>query len=111
MDNHLDRTLRAISREFENKIDTTSRNYVEIDIGRRAGQLGFSDVKTQFSDVQAVIPLKEAQSGMKVRIDGRTFVNYGLLESGVAVPGYVLRKSKLAHSIFVPQDSMILNFA
>jgi hypothetical protein len=29
---------------------------------------------------------------MKVRIDGRTFVNYAQYDSGIVVPGYVAEK-------------------
>jgi len=110
MDQHLDQTLRAIGKDYENKIALTSRNYLEVDIGRRAAQLGFSDIEEKYSTVLAVIPLKDAEHGMKVRIDGRTFVDYGQLDSGIAVPGFVVRNSGLAHRSFIPNDSMILNF-
>lgn len=110
MKQHLDHTLHAIGKDYEAKIAVSSRNYLEVDIGRRAAQLGFSDVENQYSSVLALIPLKEAEHGMKVRIDGRTFVDYGQLDSGVAVPGFVVRKSGLSHRSFIPNDSMILNF-
>ena len=48
---------------------------------------------------------------MKVRIDGRTYVNYAQLESGVAVPGYVAKEAGLPYKNFEPNDSMIRNFA
>jgi hypothetical protein len=48
---------------------------------------------------------------MKVRIDGRTFVDYVRFDSGVAVPGYVARAANLPFSTYIPEDSMILNFA
>jgi hypothetical protein len=110
MDQRLDQTLRAIGKEYESKIAASSRNYLEVDIGRRAAQLGFSDIEEKYSAVLAVVPLKAAEHGMKVRIDGRTFVDYGQLDSGIAVPGYVVRKSSLAFRSFIPNDSMILNF-
>jgi hypothetical protein len=47
---------------------------------------------------------------MKVRIDGRTFVNYAQFESGVVVPDYVARDAGLSYKTFIPKDSMILNF-
>ena len=50
------------------------------------------------------------QGFMKVRIDGRTFVNYAQFGSGVAVPGYVAGDSRKPHKTFIPNDSMICNF-
>jgi hypothetical protein len=47
---------------------------------------------------------------MKVRIDGRTFVNYAEYESGVAVPGYLAKVTGQPYHTFVPLDSMICNF-
>jgi hypothetical protein len=64
----------------------------------------------QYRKVLAVVPVKQARRGMKVRIDGRTFVNYGQLPSGVAIPGYVIQRSSLSYKTFIPNDSMILNF-
>jgi hypothetical protein len=48
---------------------------------------------------------------MKVRIDGRTFVNYAQFESGIAVPNYVARQVDLPNRAYIAQDSMICNFA
>jgi hypothetical protein len=48
---------------------------------------------------------------MKVRIDGRTFVNYAQFESGVVVPGFVAKAAGLKYKTFIPLDSMILNFS
>jgi hypothetical protein len=47
---------------------------------------------------------------MKVRIDGRTFVNYAEYPSGVVVPGYVAKEAGRNFKTFVPNDSMICNF-
>lgn len=110
MNDHLDETLNTISSEYAFKISRSSRHYVEVDIGEKAQNLGFTDIGMKYRKVLAVVPLKEAEKGMKVRIDGRTFVNYGQLESGVAVPGYVVKRSKLPYKTFVPNESMILNF-
>jgi len=111
MQNQLDQTLGAIGKDFENQIETSSRFYVEVDIGRRAGKLGFSDTAKKYRTVLAVVPLKQALNGMKVRIDGRTFVNYGQLDSGVVVPARVAKESRLPHRLYEPRGSMILNFA
>lgn len=110
MDKHLDETLRAISNDYVNKISQASRFYVEVDIGKRGQRLGFPDVKKRYDKVLAVVPLKKAERGMKVRIDGRTFVNYGQLSSGVAIPGHVVKRSSLSYKPYRANDSMILNF-
>jgi hypothetical protein len=47
---------------------------------------------------------------MRVRVDGRTFVNYAQFESGVVVPGYVAQKARLPFQPYTANDSMILNF-
>jgi hypothetical protein len=111
MDDRLDKTLGAISRYYGNQIAKTSRFYMEVDIGRHAGELGYTDLEQKYRAVQAVIPLKRARRGMKVRIDGRTFVNYGQLESGVVVPGHVIKNSSLSYRDYLPKGSMVLNFA
>ena len=110
MRDSLDKTLATIGEQYANQISTSSRHYLEVDIGRQAQHLGFADVGEKYRKVLAVVPLKKAQEGMKVRIDGRTFVNYGQLASGIAVPHYVVQKSKLSYRSYVPNDSMILNF-
>jgi len=38
--------------------------------------MGYFDLQQKFPDVYAIVPLKHPIKGMKVRIDGRTFVNY-----------------------------------
>lgn len=111
MANHLDKTLTSIGSEYIDKIDEGSRFYLEVDIGAQGEKLGYEDIGRRFRRVLAVVPIKQAQGGMKVRIDGRTFVNYGQLESGVAIPGYVLEKSNLSFRQYMAQDSMILNFS
>jgi hypothetical protein len=59
--------------------------------------------------VQAVVPLKQPVEGMKVRIDGRTFVDYAEFDSGVVVPGYEARETTLPRRPWTANDSMILN--
>jgi hypothetical protein len=108
---NLSEVLKQIGEEFKNEILPGSRFYREVDIGRKAGHLGFADLKGIYADVYAVILLKQPVDGMKVRIDGRTFVNYAQFESGVVVPGYVAEDAGLPYKPFVPSDSMILNFA
>ena len=106
----IDEILLNIGEEFKDDIAQTGRNYLEVDIGRKADQLGQPDAAKKFRNIFAVVPLKKPAGGMKVRIDGRTFVDYAQFESGVVVPGYVAREAGLSYKTFLPLDSMILNF-
>ncbi|MGD9369346.1 MAG: hypothetical protein PVH87_26795 [Desulfobacteraceae bacterium] len=110
MNDHLDKTLQAIEKTYADHISSGGRNYIEVDIGATAGKLGFKDMEQKYRKVFAVVPVKQARKALKVRIDGRTFVNYGKLPSGVAIPGYVIQRSNLSYKTFLPNDSMILNF-
>ena len=110
MMNQLDLVLKHIGDEFHADILKDARNYREVDIGKRSELLGFSDLKETYKSINAVVPIKEPIEGMKVLVDGRTFVNYRQFDSGIAVPGYVAEVSGLPHQPFVPNDSMILNF-
>lgn len=106
----IDDIILKIGEEFRNDIEEDARNYLEVDIGRKAEQLGRPEIGKKFRNVYAVVPLKKPVDGMKVRIDGRTFVDYAQFESGVAVPGYVAKEAGLTYKTFIPLDSMILNF-
>ena len=110
MSNNLDLTLKAIEDSYASKIEGSSRFYVEVDIGAQAEEMGFPDVAKRYRKVLAIVPLREAERGMKVRIDGRTFIDYGQLASGVAIPGRAVRHSRRNYKTFIPNDSMILNF-
>jgi hypothetical protein len=111
MNPELDNVLKQIGADYKDDILENSRFYREVSIGRKAEQLGYSGLKGRYDDVYAIVPLKRPAAGMTVRIDGRTFVNYAQFESGVVVPGYVAKASGLPYRAFVPNDSMILNFA
>ena len=106
----IDDIITKISEEYRDAMEGGARHYLEVDIGRKAEQLGRPEVGEKFRNVYAVVPLKKPAKGMKVRIDGRTFVDYAQFESGIAVPGYVAREANLTYKSFVPLDSMILNF-
>jgi hypothetical protein len=103
--------IARIGEDFKNEILPDSRFYREVSIGERAERLGLTGLSGRYRRVFAIVPLKESAEGMKVRIDGRTFVDYAQFESGVVVPGYVAEVAGLPHKPFVPNDSMILNFA
>lgn len=107
----LDDVIENIRSTYSDSIMDGSRFYVEVSIGQQAEALGHHDISRKYKDAYAVVPLKGAVPGMKVRIDGRTFVNYAQFDSGIAVPGYVTRDTGLPYRTFIPNDSMILNCA
>jgi hypothetical protein len=106
----LNEVLDIIGEEFKGKIQKGSRHYLEVSIGKQAEKLGHADLKEKYKNTYAIVPLKTPQKGMKVRIDGRTFVNYAEHASGIAVPGYLAREAGRSFKAFVPNDSMICNF-
>jgi hypothetical protein len=110
MNKELNTVLNTIGDEYKEKIQKGSRHYLEVSIGRQAEKLGHTDLKNKYENTYAIIPLKAPQKGMKVRIDGRTFVNYAEHTSGIAVPGYLAREIGHSFSTFIPNDSMICNF-
>jgi hypothetical protein len=110
MNDHLTDVLNRISDEYRNDIQRDSIHYREIDLGEKAGRLGYDELKGRFENVYAILPLKEPAAGMKVLIDGRTFVDYAQFESGVVVPGYVARAAGVPFAPYAAGESMILNF-
>jgi len=111
MKNHISEILKKIEADHADHISGGARNYKEVDLAKTAGQLGLEDAVECFRNRKAIVPLKRPLAGMKVRIDGRTFVNYVQFESGVAVPGDVGATSKLPHKAYTAWDSMVLNFS
>ncbi len=109
MDNRLAAVIENLTAEYGDRIRPDSRIYMEVNIGKRAESMGFTDVGDKYRRVVAIIPLKHPVSGMKVRIDGRTFVNYAQCDSGVVVPVYIAEKAGLPYKVFIANDSMILN--
>lgn len=108
-DSELDKVLTKLNDEYKELILKGARNYLEVNIGAAAEKYGFSNLKGKYDNVFAIVPLKRPVDGMKVRIDGRTFVNYAQVKSGIAVPGYISKDMGLPYKPFVPNDSMILN--
>ena len=111
MTNKLSAVLTKIGDEYKERVQDDSRYYVEVSIARKAAELGFAEIEAQFRDVYAIVPLKNPMGGMKVRIDGRTFINYAQFESGVVVPHYVASQVDLPQKAYVAKDSMVCNFA
>jgi hypothetical protein len=110
MKTDLGKVIEQISEVFKTDIFATSRAYMEVSIAEQAERLCLTELKGRYRDVYAIVPLKHPTDGMKVRIDGRTFVNYAQFESGVVVPAYMAEEAGLPHTPFMPHDSMILNF-
>jgi hypothetical protein len=110
MNQKIDELLEHVEKSHSAKIQRGSRHYLEVNIADLALKLGFKEIGETYKTACAIIPLKEPQPGMKVRIDGRTFVNYAEYDSGMAVPGYLAKDSSRKFRTFVPNDSMICNF-
>lgn len=111
MDNRLVNILNVIGEKYKSKIQKGSRHYLEVNVGKHAERLGHRDLKEKYKHTYAIIPLSTPQKGMKVRIDGRTFINYAEHTSGFAIPGYLAREAGFSFKKFMPRDSMICNFS
>ena len=111
MTDRLSEVLTKIGEDYKDNISDNSRHYLEISIARTAAELGLTEVKERYSDDYAIVPLKHPVEGMKVRIDGRTFINYAQFNSGVVVPHHVAKQVNLSQRAYVAKDSMICNFA
>lgn len=110
MDENFDSVLLNIGKSYESEILPDSRYYFEVDIGKHGQKLGLPDVCEKYKSINAIVPVKKPTGAMRVRIDGRTFVNYVQFETGVAVPAYVAENSGRSRRDYIPQDSMILGF-
>ena len=110
MSNKLNEVLSKIGECYKDAISKNSRFYIEVNLGKQAEALGLGDIQSPYKNVDALVPLRRPMNGMKVRIDGRTFVNYAQFESGVVAPNYVAKNAGLSYETFIPNDSMILNF-
>jgi hypothetical protein len=110
MDHRIDELLKHVEETYGDKIQRGARHYIEVNLAEQARKLGFADLGEKYKNAWAIIPLKTPQQGMKVRIDGRTFVNYAEYDSGMAVPVYLANASGRKFRNFVPNDSMICNF-
>ncbi len=111
MKNNLSAVLAKIGDDYKEHIQDDSRYYVEVSIARKAAELGLPEIEKGYRNVYAIVPLKAPVNGMKVRVDGRNFVNYAQFESGVVVPHYVARQVDLPYRKYAAKDSMVCNFA
>ena len=76
MNARLKTVLTQMGEDYKELIDNGSRYYMEVNIARKAAEMGMYDIGELYREAYAIIPLKSPLPGMKVRIDGRTFVNY-----------------------------------
>jgi hypothetical protein len=111
MNHTLSNIINHIRDRYRDSILATGQHYLEVNIGREAERMGVNDLPEQIRSADVVVPLKEPVSGMKVMIDGRTFVDYARFDSGLAAPGYVARAAGLPFTTYVAPNSMVLNFA
>jgi hypothetical protein len=106
----LKQLMKHMELEYGGKIQRGARNYLEVNLAEKARKLGYGEIGEKYKTACAIVPLNAPQHGMKVRIDGRTFVNYAEYDSGIAVPGFIAKALGGNYRTFVPNDSMICNF-
>ena len=111
MTQQLNDVLTGIVADHKENIDPDSRFYIDVNIAKKADELGFPEAKSRFKNAHVIVPLKHPVAGMKVRIDGRTFKNYVQFESGIVVPNYIARQVNLSYKAYTAKDSMIYNLA
>lgn len=109
MNKELSTLLTYIAKRYESLIAADGIHYVDVDLSDLAESMGLTKLKNNLKHTGAIIPLKHHLDGMKVMIDGRTFVKYVQFDSGVAVPEFVAKASGLPSKPYVANDSMILN--
>jgi hypothetical protein len=110
MSNELGEVLTKIGEKFKEEISDESEVFLEVDIGKQAEKLGYSNIVAKYRGVDAAVPLKHTVDGMKVMIDGRTFVNYAQLESGVVIPGHVAEEAALPYKRYEAPESIVRVF-
>ena len=107
----LKQVIKQLSEDYKDILDGNSRHYLEVSIAEKAAEMGLKKAEERYKDAFAIVPLKHPLDGMKVRIDGRTFVNYAQFDSGIAVPPYIANQVDLSKKSYAVWDSMICNFA
>lgn len=109
MKRELNEVIHYVSAKYKKLISKDGNNYIELNIGKLADMLGHSNIRKKFKNEGVIIPIKQHVNGMKVRIDGRTFVKYSQFESGIALPGHLAKESDLPRQPYIPNENMILN--
>jgi hypothetical protein len=111
MNRKLNDLIDKIGESYQPVILKGSLHYLEVSVGKQASMLGYAELAERYTNTCLIVPLKAPQKGMKVRIDGRTFVNYAEHASGIALPGHLAREAGRSFKRFIPNDSMICNFS
>jgi hypothetical protein len=107
MSKKLGEVLTKIAEEYREEISVESATFLELDIGKEAEKLGYADLAEKYRGVVAEVPLKSTVNGMKVMMDGRTFVDYAQLETGVVIPGHIAREAALPNKHYEAPESIV----
>jgi hypothetical protein len=110
MSNKLGEVLTKIAEEYREEISVESGTFLELDIGKEAEKLGYSNTAEKYRGRVAVVPLKRTLDGIKVMMDGRTFVDYAQLETGVVIPGYIAKEAALPSKHYEAPESIVRVF-
>lgn len=111
MQNSMKALIERIGNHYRDVIDPQGRFYVEVDLGKEAAKAGMEALQRQWQGVNAIVPVKSDRPGMKVLIDGRTFVHYVQFANGVVVPGYVAEAvPELERQPYSAHEDMMLIF-
>jgi len=108
MEKELAKILEKIGNGFKKEILPESKIYCIIDIGQAAENFGKPELKEEYKDINAVIPLKKAKGDWGFEVDGTGLSDYAQLESGIAVPKYIAEKSGLPNKKYQPKEKMFL---
>jgi hypothetical protein len=111
MDKQLRQILLKIKDTYRDLMSTDSIYLLDVNIGKEARKMGYVKLSARYDHSEVVIPLKESPAGMKVMIDGRTFVNYAQLELGLIVPNYVAQNAGVPFKHYHAKDSLVRVFA
>jgi hypothetical protein len=110
MSNGLAKVLSKIAEEYREEISVESITFLELDIGKEAEKLGYSNIAEKYRGIAAAVPLKRKLNGMKVMMDGRAFMDYVQLETGVVIPGYIAKEAALPNKHYEAPESIVRVF-
>jgi len=110
MSNELSEVLTRIADEYKEEIASDSGTYLELDIGKEAEKLGYSNIAEKYRGIAAAVPLKRKLNGMKVMMDGRAFMDYVQLETGIVIPGYIAKEAALPNKHYEAPESIVRVF-
>ncbi len=111
MDKDLKTVMKKISADYKSLISSDSIYFLDLSLSKIAEEMGYPNLSKTYSTSEVVIPLKRLLPGMKVMIDGRTFINYAQIDPGMIVPEYVALDAGLPYQPYRAQESMVRIFA